>query len=69
MQNGFVERFNRSYREDIHDAYLFTSIEELCDPTWDFQQDYNLYHPNQSLNNQSPIDYLKTNTHLKTSNL
>lgn len=64
MQNGFVERFNRSYREDILDAYLFTSIEELRDLTWEFQQDYNWYHPHQSLNNQSPIDYLKANTHL-----
>jgi putative transposase len=41
MQNGFIERFNRSYREDILDAYLFASIEELRDLTWQFQQDYN----------------------------
>jgi putative transposase len=33
IQNGFEERFNRSYREDILDAYLFTSIEELSDLT------------------------------------
>ena len=45
MQNGFVERFNRSYREDILDAYLFTSIEELSNLTWEFQQDYNWYPP------------------------
>ena len=64
MQNGFVERFNRSYREDILDAYLFTSIEELRDLTWEFQQDYNQHHPHQSLNNLSPIEYLKANNHL-----
>ena len=64
MQNGFVERFNRSYREDILDAYLFTSIEELRDLTWEFQQDYNQHHPHQSLNNLSPIGYLKANNHL-----
>jgi putative transposase len=64
MQNGFVERFNRSYREDILDAYLFTSIEELRNLTWEFQQDYNQHHPHQSLNNLSPIEYLKANNHL-----
>ena len=64
MQNGFVERFNRSYREDILDAYLFASIEELRDLTWQFQQDYNQNHPHQSLNNLSPIEYLKANNHL-----
>ena len=64
MLNGFVERFNCSYREDIHEAYLFTSIEELRVLNWEFQQDYNWYHPHQSLNNQSPIDYIKANTHL-----
>jgi putative transposase len=47
MQIGFVERLNRSNREDIMDAYLFTVIEELCDLTWEFQQDYNWYHPLQ----------------------
>jgi putative transposase len=42
MHNGFVERFNRSYREDILDTYLFTSIEELRNLTWEFQLDYYL---------------------------
>jgi putative transposase len=64
MQNGFVERFNRSYREDILDAYLFASIEELRDLTWQFQQDYNQNHPHQALNNLSPIAFLKLNNHL-----
>lgn len=33
MQNGYVKRFNCSYREVILDTYLFTSIEELGDLT------------------------------------
>jgi putative transposase len=64
MQNGFVERFNRSYREDVLDAYLFATIDELRDLTWDFLQDNNQYHPHQSLNKISPIAFLKLNNHL-----
>ncbi len=26
MQNGFVEKFNRTYRQDILDAHLFEEI-------------------------------------------
>ena len=29
MQNGYIERFNRVYREAILDAYLFTDIREV----------------------------------------
>lgn len=64
MQNGFVERLNHSYREDILDAYLFDTIDELRDLTWDFLQDYNQYLPHQSLNNIRPIAFLKLNNHL-----
>src|SRR5699024_5617799 len=29
MQNGYIERFNRFYREDILDAYYFNDIHQL----------------------------------------
>ena len=28
-QNGYVERFNRTYREDVLNAYLFESLSQL----------------------------------------
>jgi putative transposase len=28
MQNGYVERFNRTFREDILDAYLFSPVSQ-----------------------------------------
>ena len=58
-QNAYIERFNRSYREDILDAYLFFSLNELKDLTQKWRQDYNQNHPHQSLKNQSPLNYLK----------
>jgi putative transposase len=29
MQNGFVERFNRSYRETVLDMFMFQSLSEV----------------------------------------
>ncbi len=33
-QNAYIERFNRSYREDILDAYLFEDISQLRELSW-----------------------------------
>lgn len=63
-QNAYIERFNRSYREDILDAYLFESIHHLRVLSQDWMEEYNNHHPHQSLNYLSPIKYLEQNTHI-----
>ena len=63
-QDAYIERFNRSYREDVLDAYLVMEIEDLQDLSWKWQEDYNRNHPHQSLNNQSPIKNLELNQHI-----
>lgn len=63
-QNAYIERFNRSFREDILDAYLFSDIEELRELAWQWMEDYNQNHPHQSLKNLSPNNYLLVNQHL-----
>jgi putative transposase len=53
-----------NYREDILDAYLFESLEELRDLSWEWMNDYNQNHPHQSLNHLSPLKYLELNNHI-----
>jgi putative transposase len=53
-QNAYIDRFNRSYREDVLDAYMFESLRHLRELSSEWQDEYNEFHPHQSLNNLSP---------------
>ena len=57
-QNAYIERFNRTFREDVLDAYLFTSIQDVNAITYEWQLDYNQNHPHKALNGLSPWLYL-----------
>ena len=57
MQNGYVERLNRTYREDILDAYLFNNLIQVRALSDEWVKDYNAFHPHKSLNHLSPIGY------------
>lgn len=57
MQNGFVERFNRSYRQDVLDANLFTDLSEVKMLSDEFEEDYNFHRPHQSLGDLTPVEY------------
>ena len=49
MQNGFIERFNRTFREDVLDAYWFEDLEQLGIIAEKWRYDYNFYHPHKAL--------------------
>lgn len=58
-QNGFIERFNRTFREDVLDAWLFRDIEhvnQLCE-IW--REEYNRNHPHKALHRKSPRELLE----------
>jgi putative transposase len=53
-QNAYIERFNRTFREDVLDAYLFDSLQQVNLKAYEWQIDYNANHPHKALKRLSP---------------
>jgi putative transposase len=58
MQNGFIERFNRTYREEVLDCYVFETLGEVRRMTADWITRYNEIRPHESLGDLAPRQYL-----------
>lgn len=56
-QNAYIERFNRTYREDILDLYLFHSLQEVRQLTQEWLSRYNQDRPHEALGGLSPIAF------------
>lgn len=61
VQNALIERFNRLYREDVLDAYMFNNLHDVIEITKEWKKDYNENHPHGSLGGKSPSKFAELN--------
>jgi putative transposase len=67
-QNAFIERFNRTFRNEVLNLHLFTSLQQVREIAWEWMNDYNEQRPHESLNNMTPTAY-KEKVTAENSNL
>lgn len=66
MQNGFIERFNGSYRREILNAYLFFDLYEVRELTAKWLEEYNYRRPHEGLHGATPMEWNQmTDVHRK----
>lgn len=67
-QNSYIERFNRTYRDELLDLYLFRTLREVRQMTEEWMVRYNNERPHDSLNDMTPAEFLQVNNRPGNSN-
>jgi hypothetical protein len=57
-QNAFIERFNKTYRDEVLDAYVFESVEQVREITDIWLHEYNEERPHDSLGRVPPLTFM-----------
>ena len=68
-QNSYVERFNRTYRDEVLNMYVFKTLNEVIEITENWIREYNDERPHSSLGDLTPWEYLAKHEALENSNL
>ena len=58
-QNAYIERFNRTYRDEVLNLYLFRDLEEVREQTYWWMISYNEERPHDSLADMTPEEYME----------
>lgn len=56
-QNAFIERFNRTFREEVLDQHFFARLEDVREAAWWWMIEYNEQRPHDSLGEITPAEY------------
>jgi len=56
-QNAYIERFNRTFREEVLDAYLFDNLQEVRAITQRWLEEYNTIRPHEALQGLPPRQF------------
>ena len=67
-QNAYIERFNRTYREEVLNSYLFEDLDDVREITCDWLLSYNERRPHDALGGLPPALFRQQHTR-KTSTL
>ncbi len=57
-QNAFIERFNRTYRTEVLNAWVFQSLADVRQVTEEWRAIYNTKRPHDSLGGVPPLHFL-----------
>ena len=58
-QNAYIERFNRTYRDEVLNLYLFKDLQEVREQTYWWMIGYNEERPHDSLADLTPAEYME----------
>jgi len=65
-QNAFIERFNRTYREEVLGCYLFEDLDQVRELTHWWLISYNERRPHDALGGLTPVEF-RTQTEAELS--
>ncbi len=61
-QNSYIERFSKTFRNEVLDFYLFSALSEIKDITEDWIRQYNEERPHESLGDMTPVEYVQAHS-------
>jgi len=67
-QNSYIEQYNRTYRDEILNMYVFKTLNEVREMTERWIKEYNEERPHDSRQDLTPIGFLKKYEPAGTSN-